>query len=166
MLGQMLGFDPAALTNQLGTGLARLMALQEASLEKSSCLEQRLTDLVRILSLEYGLPVDSVRGHDPNRFPETRILGTDATTAGTLGVALEGTKVDLYGPLGKSVTRGFVQNLGTTTARLIFRRRDNPAAGVRYVLAPSQIIDFSWVFDELEVLEAGEGPVLVQVSAQ
>jgi hypothetical protein len=166
MLGQMLGFDPAALTNQLGTGLARLMALQEASLEKTGCLDQRLTDLLRVLSLEYGLPVDSVRGHDPNRFPEVHLLGTDAAAAQAYGLSLHGASADLYGMLAKPVTRGFAQNLGSAAAVVVFRRRDRPAAGVRYVLAPSQILDFSWVFDSLEVLEAGEGPVLVQVSAQ
>lgn len=164
--GALLGFDPAALKDELAAHLNRMVQVQALALEKASCTEEKLTDLVRILSLEYGLPIADLRGHNPNRFPEVRILGTDATTAATYGVALEGTVVDLYGALGKPVTRGFVQNLNSAAAVVVFRRRDRPAAGVRYVLAPSQILDVSWVFDSLEVLEAGEGPVLVQVSAQ
>lgn len=165
-LGAFLGFDPAALQQQLGGQLNQLLQLQALGLEKSQCVEGRLAELVRILSLEYGLPVEGVRGHDPNRFPEAHLLGTDAAAAEAYGLSLHGASVDLYGMLAKPVTRGFVQNLGSAAAVVIFRRRDRPAAGTRYVLAPSQILDVSWVFDSLEVLEAGEGPVLVQVSAQ
>lgn len=165
MLG-MLGFDLAALTDQLSTKLARLMNLQEASLEQTGCLDRRLTDLLRILSLEYGLPVEGVRGHDPHRSPEVHLLGTNAAAAAAYGLSLHGASIDLYGMLGKPVTRGFVQNLGSAAAVVVFRRRDRPGGGTRYVLATSQILDISWIFDSLEVLEAGEGPVLIQVSAQ
>jgi len=120
----------------------------------------RITDalaaLERMLGYEHGLPVRDVPPHDPRRLPFVyRAEGTN------------GVRLNVAAALGKPATRGEIMNFGSSKALLVFIRTDGQAEEqVEYLLPSGTTLSPSWFYDALEIREAGEGPVSVQVLAQ
>lgn len=129
--------------------LAALAALKD-SMDEMRCMREELQALRRSLEYEYGQPVRDIVAHDPRKLPFIAQIGAG--------------RLDVGAALGKPATRGHVVNLGTAKANLYFERGSNRVGP--YALLAGATIDLSWVLERLEVAEAGDGPVLVQVLAQ
>jgi len=120
----------------------------------------RITDAVaaveRMLGYEHGLPVRDVPPHDPRRLPF--VYRAEEST---------GVRLNVAAALGKTVTRGEIMNYGDSKALIVFIRNDGASEErVEYLLPSSTTLSPSWFYDALEIKEAGEGPVSVQVLAQ
>ena len=129
-----------------------LAALDElrASAAQMKCLEDRLAAIQRLLEYEFGQPVRDVPAHDPRNLPFV--------------VQIAAGRVDLQAGLGKPATRGHIVNIGEARAAIWFEtgaQRVGP-----YYLLPAAALDLSWALEILEVREAGEGPVKVQLLMQ
>ena len=123
--------------------------------EKFDRVTDALVALERMEAYEHGLPVKDVPPHDPRRLPFVHRLEN---------VTVE--RVNIAPALGKPVTRGEVTNIGSTKALITFIQAGTPEQQVDYLLMPSTTFAFSFFFDAIEVADAGEGPVSVQVVAQ
>ena len=115
-----------------------------------------LTAIHRTLAYEYGLPATEVPPHDPRRLPF--VHRADQVTSQTVNVSAA---------LGKPATRGEIMNYGEAKALITFVQKQGSATkSVEYLLPPGTTLSPSWIYDALEIREAGEGPVSVQVLAQ
>ena len=119
------------------------------------CLKARLDAIKTMLAYEHGLPVKDVLPHDPRRLPLI-----------ARAEAVESHRFNLSGVLGKPVTRGEVINIGDTKALVYFVQKGQPEQRAEMLLPPGTTFAFSFFFDALEVKDAGEGAVSVQVVAQ
>ncbi len=131
----------------------RVLGWLEGKLNK---ITDGIAALVRMLGYEHGLPVADVPPHDPRRLPF--VYRAEETT---------GVRLNVSAALGKPATRGEIMNYGTAKALLVFIRTDGQTEEqVEYLLPSGTTISPSWFYDALEIREAGEGPVSVQVLAQ
>jgi len=115
-----------------------------------------LTAIQRMLAYEHGLPVIDIPPHDPRRLPYVhRVEGATSE------------RLNISAALGKPVTRGEIINYGDTNALLIFIQKDGATENsIEYLLPSGTTISPSWFYDAVEIKDAGEGPVKVQVLAQ
>ncbi|MCL6527654.1 MAG: hypothetical protein K6T57_12330 [Thermaceae bacterium] len=142
MFNLLGNLNPQDLMNALGE-------LRSAA-DQMRCIVDEIRALRRTLEYEYGQPVRDIPAHDPRKLPLIAQLG-----AGQL---------DLQAGLGKPATRGHILNLGSAKANLYFER--GPDRVGPYTLLAGAVLDLSFVVERLEVTEAGDGPVGVQVFAQ
>jgi len=147
-----LGLDPDALQEKV-----------QAAFEALRCeldgIKQELAALRVMQGFEYGRVPADVTPHDPRVLPFVSVVKVP-------GAAGSAERVNLAAALGKTVTRGHINNIGSAKAIVRFIQDKAVERGVDYLLLPGTTIDFSWFFDELEVREAGDGEVEVQVLAQ
>ena len=124
--------------------------------ERLDRITDALAALERMLAYEHGLPVRDVPPHDPRRLPF--VYRAEETT---------GVRLNVAAALGKPATRGEIMNYGDARALLVFvRAGDASEETVEYLLPGGTTISPSWFYDAIEIKEAGEGPVSVQVLAQ
>lgn len=119
------------------------------------CIKDRLEAIKTMLAYEHGLPVKDVLPHDPRRLP---------LIARAEGVTEH--RFNLSGVLGKPVTRGEVINIGDAPALVYFVQTGQPEQRAEMLLPPGTTFAFSFFVDALEVKDAGQGAVSVQVVAQ
>ena len=151
----MFGIDlKGELTKLLASPeVRRLLSWLQSKLDR---ITDTLAAQERMLAYDHGLPVRDVPPHDPRRLPFVH-RAEQATNV----------QLNIAPALGKPVTRGHVINYGTAKALLVFIRTSNGREErVEYLLPNGAALDFSWFFDALEIKDAGEGPVDVQVLAQ
>ena len=147
-----LGLDPEALQQQAQAAFEALRCELEG-------IKQELAAQRIMLGYEYGQVPADVVPHDPRVLP----FVTAVKVPGTPGSS---ERVNLTAALGKTVTKGHVVNVGNAKAIVRFIQDKAVERGVDYVLMPGAAIEPSWFYDELEVREAGEGEVEVQILAQ
>ncbi len=147
-----LGLDPEALQQQA-----------QAAFEALRCeldgIKQELAAQRVMLGYEYGQVPADVVPHDPRVLPFVTVVKVPGTPGSS-------ERVNLTAALGKTVTKGHVVNVGNAKAIVRFIQDKAVERGVDYVLMPGAAIEPSWFYDELEVREAGEGEVEVQILAQ
>ena len=151
----MFGFDlKGKMTKLLASPEVRLvLAWLQDKLDR---VTDALTAIQRMLAYEHGLPVRDVPPHDPRRLPFVHRAENVADV-----------RVNVAPALGKPATRGEVMNYGTAKALIVFIKRNGPIEEtVEYLLPPGTTLSTSWFYDALEIKDAGEGPVSVQVLAQ
>ena len=147
-----LGLDPEALQQQAQAAFEALRCELEG-------IKQELAALRVMQGFEYGQVPADVTPHDPRVLPFVTVVEVPGTPGSS-------ERVNLAAALGKTVTRGHITNVGSAKAIVRFIQDTVVERGVDYLLLPGTTIDFSWFFDELEVREAGDGEVEVQVLAQ
>lgn len=153
----MFGVDiQRIISDQITPQLAPLVAEGRTSvdqiLSRLRALEEEAALQRRMVEYEYGRPT-SQRGHDPDTLPAIYQL-------------TGGQQIDLRPLLGKTVTRGFVENIGSATAKIIFGKQDVERTATK-ILRPGTAFDTgTFFYDSLLVQEAGEGAVSVEVVAQ
>jgi len=131
----------------------KIMAWLEGKLNR---ITDALAAIERMLGYEHGLPVRDVPPHDPRRLPF--VYRAEESS---------GVRLNVAAALGKPATRGEIMNYGDAKALIVFIRTDGPSEEkVEYLLPSSTTLSPSWFYDALEIKEAGEGPVSVQVLAQ
>jgi len=150
----MFGFDigkelEKALSNPQVTGVIGTLK------DELACLKESIAAIEQMLAYEYGWPVKGVPPHDPRRLPVIQRLENVSQQ-----------RLNLSAALGKKVTRSDVQNIGDTKALIRFIQAGNPEKQVELLLLPGTNFGASFFYDSLEVADAGEGPVSVQVIAQ
>ena len=151
----MLGFDiQGQLTKLLASPeVRRVLGWLQAKLDR---ITDALTAQERMLAYEHGLPVRNVPPHDPRRLPFVQ-----------RAEGVKNVRFNIAPALGKPVTRGHVINYGDTNALIAFIKSNNGAEErVEYLLLSGTTLDFSFFFDALEIQDAGDGAVSVQVLAQ
>jgi len=147
---QLLGLKPEEIQRLI----AELQEAIRALKGEMACMKDSLAAIERILGYEYGRPSRSLLGHDPLRLPliaQVEALG-------------EAKRVDLTGLLGKPATRGHLVNIGEARAALWFETGSQRVGP--YYLLPASALDLSWALEVVEVRDAGEGPVKVQILMQ
>ncbi len=147
-----LGLDPEALQQQAQAALEALRCELEG-------IKQELAALRVMQGFEYGQVPADVTPHDPRVLPFVTVVEVPGTPGSS-------ERVNLAAALGKKVTKGHVVNVGSAKAIVRFIQDKAVERGVDYVLMPGAAIEPSWFYDELEVREAGDGEVEVQVLAQ
>ncbi|WP_293177337.1 hypothetical protein [Oceanithermus sp.] len=151
----MLGINlKGALSDLLSSPeVKRILAWLEGKLNR---LTDALAALERMLGYEHGLPVKDVPPHDPRRLPYVH-----------RAEGVSDLRLNVAAALGKPATRGEIMNYGDTKALLVFIRSDGASEErVEYLLPSGTTLSPSWFYDALEIRDAGEGPVSVQVLAQ
>ena len=147
-----LGLDPEALQQQAQDAVEALRCELEG-------IKQELAAQRVMLGYEYGQVPADVTPHDPRVLPFVTVVKVPGDPGSS-------ERVNLTAAIGKTVTKGHVVNVGSTKAIVRFIQDKAVERGVDYVLLPGAAIEPSWFYDELEVFEAGEGDVEVQVLAQ
>jgi len=147
-----LGLDPEVLQQQAQAALEALKCALEGIKEELAA--QRV-----MLGYEYGQVPADVTPHDPRVLPFVDVVEVDGATGSK-------ERVNLTAALGKTVTKGHIVNIGDATAIVRFIQEGAVERGVDYELKPGAAVEPSWFYDVLEVREAGEGDVRVQVLAQ
>ncbi len=151
----MFGFDiKSMLRDLLASPEARkILAWLDAKLNR---ITDALAALERMHAYEHGLPVKDVPPHDPRRLPYVH-----------RAEGVSDLRLNVAAALGKPATRGEIINYGDTRALLVFIRKGGAGEErVEYLLPSGTTMSPSWFYDALEIKEAGEGPVSVQVLAQ
>ncbi len=150
----MFGFDLSKLSKLLNSPEVRkILSWLQGKLDR---ITDALAALERMLAYEHGLPVRDVPPHDPRRLPF--VYRAEDTS---------GVRLNVAAALGKPATRGEIMNYGDTKALLVFIRADGQAEEqIEYLLPSGTTLSPSWFYDALEIRDAGEGPVSVQVLAQ
>jgi len=146
-----LGLDPEALQRQAQDAFEALRCELEG-------IKQELAAQRVMLGYEYGQVPADVTPHDPRVLPFVTVVTVEGTG--------NSERVNLTAAIGKTVTKGHVVNVGSAKAIVRFIQDKAVERSVDYVLLPGAAIEPSWFYDELEVVEAGEGKVEVQVLAQ
>jgi len=147
---QLLGLKPEEIQRLI----AELQEALKALKGEMACMKASLEAVERILGYEYGRPSRALMGHDPLRLPLIAQVEASGETK----------RVNVAGLLGKPATRGHIVNIGEARAAIWFEtgaQRVGP-----YYLLPAAALDLSWALEILEVREAGEGPVKMQLLMQ
>ena len=147
-----LGLDPEALQRQAQDVVEQLRCVLEG-------IRQEIAAVRTLLGYEHGQVPADVTPHDPRVLPFVTVVKVPGDPGSS-------ERVNLTAAIGKTVTRGHIVNVGTSKAIVRFIQDKAVERGVDYLLLPGAAVDYSWFFDELEVFEAGEGDVEVQVLAQ
>lgn len=151
----MFGLDLSGIVGQVRSQIAPDLERLKADIEcKLDAVISAIQQGPRGQEYEFGRGKPDVRGHDPAQFPAI------VTLSG-------GGRANLAALISKTVTRGFVANIGENPAIVRFWREGSREPSGPLTLLAGQTVDFSWFLDELSVEEAVAGqPVTVQVLAQ
>lgn len=129
---------------------AELLAEIEAQL---ACVRSELEGLRLIVAQQSGRPTPDVEAFNPLRLAKSFRSGATANA------------FDFRALLGKPATYSRVNNLGSAMAQIAFYVK-NPADSVTITLAPGDILEPKFFWDTVQILEAGEGTVDIEVIAQ
>jgi hypothetical protein len=147
---QLLGVKP----DEIQRLISQLQAYLEAMKSDTECMKSSLEAIERTLSYEYGRASHKVVGYDPLNLP----VVAQVTSNG------QPTQVEVAALLGKYATRGHIVNIGNAMAALWFKHGTKQVGP--YYLPTGAALEISWALEVLEVQEAGQGPVNVQILMQ
>jgi hypothetical protein len=147
---QLLGIKP----DEIQSVISQLQSALEEMKAETSCMKSSLEAIERTLSYEYGRASHKVVGYDPLRLPVIAQVQSSG----------QPTQVEVAALLGKYATRGHIVNIGNAMAALWFQN-GTKQVGPYYLLAGAAL-ELSWALEVIEVQEAGQGPVNVQILMQ